>query len=410
MLQQSFLKNYGATLLLLGGILLGAAAGLIFGEDAAVVKPLGDLFLNLMFVLIVPLVFFSVTSAICNMRRGGMVGRLLGTTFGVFIATSAIAATVSYLALRVFNPLDGVDKAQILANLHPAEGAGATGSLLETLVGTFTVSDFPMLLSKSHLLPLILIAVLAGLAAGASKKYGDRIAGALTTATQWISDVMRIIMKIAPFCLGCYFAYTIGMLGGQLLSGYLRAWLIFLGITLILYFVLHTVYVWIAMGPKGILPFWKTILVPSLTAMGTCSSAACIPLNIDAAKKLGVRPGIADAVIPLGTNLHKDGSVQLGVMKAVFLLTLFDMPYDGFGMYLTLVGLAMLVGAVMGAIPTGGMTGELLVCSVFGFPPEMAAVVLVISTTVDVPATLTNSTGNVVSALLVERFTKKTAA
>ena len=94
-------------------------------------------------------------------------------------------------------------------------------------------------------------------------------------------------------------------------------------------------------------------------------------------------------------------------MKAVFLMTLFGMSYAGVGNWLTLVGVAILVGAVMGAIPTGGMTGELLVCSVFGFPPEMAAVVLVISTTVDIPATLTNSTGNIVSALLVERFTPK---
>jgi len=171
--------------------------------------------------------------------------------------------------------------------------------------------------------------------------------------------------------------------------------------------VLQTLYVWVALGRRGILPYWKTILTPSLLAMATCSSAICIPTNIAAAKKLGVRPSIADSVIPLGTNLHKDGSVQLGVMKAVFLMSLFGMSYTGVGSWLTLVGVAILVGAVMGAIPTGGMTGELLVCSVFGFPPEMAAVVLVISTTVDIPATLTNSTGNVVSALLVERFTPK---
>lgn len=405
--QTAFLKSYGATLLLLLGILLGATAGLVFGEDAAVVKPVGDLFLNLMFVLIVPLVFFSVAAAICNMRRSGLVGRLLGTTFGVFLVTSLIAASVSYLILLVFNPLDGADKAQILANLPPAEPGAASGSFVATLVANFTVSDFPMLLSKSHLLPLIVIAALAGFAAGSSRNYGDRISKALDTVTQWISDVLRIIMKIAPVCLGCFFAYTVGMLGGQLLEGYLRAFLIFLGMTVLLYFVLHTIYVWIALGWKGIGPFWKAILVPSLTAMGTCSSAACIPLNIEAAKRLGVRPVIADSVIPLGVNIHKDGSVQLGVMKIVFLMTLFGMTYGGFSSYLTFVGVAILVGAVMGAIPTGGMTGELLVCSVFGFPPEMAAVVMVISTTVDIPATLTNSTGNVVAALLVDRFTPK---
>ena len=402
-----FLKNYGATLLLLLGILLGAVAGLVFGEDAAVVKPVGDLFLNLMFVLIVPLVFFSVASALCNMRRGGLVGRLLGTTFGVFIVTSIIAATLSYLALLVWNPLEGVDAEQI-KTIRQAQTQTGPGSLLEGLVAAFTVSDFSAaLLSKEHLLPLILVAGLAGLAAGGSKRYGDRVSSWLETGTAWISDMLRWIMKLAPVCLGCYFAYTVGMLGGQLLEGYIRAFVIFLGLTVVLYFGLQTFYVWIALGRKGILPYWKAILVPSLTAMGTCSSAACIPLNIDAAKQLGVRPAIADAVIPLGVNLHKDGSVQLGVMKAVFLMTLFGIPYAGVGSYLMLVGLAILVGAVMGAIPTGGMTGELLVCTVLGLDPQWAPVVMVISTMVDVPATLTNSTGNVVSALLVERFTPK---
>ena len=166
-MQLSFLKNYGATLLLLGGVVLGAVAGLIFGPDAAVVKPLGDLFLNLMFVLIVPLVFLSVASALCNMRRSGLVGRLLGTAAGVFIATSFIAATSAWLILLVFNPLAGVDKTQIMANLPDA--AAATGSLGETLVATFTVNDFPLLLSKSHLLPLIVIAALAGFVAGSPK-------------------------------------------------------------------------------------------------------------------------------------------------------------------------------------------------------------------------------------------------
>lgn len=406
MQQQSFLKNYGSTLLLLSGILLGAMAGLVFGEKATAVKPLGDLFLNLMFVLIVPLVFFSVASAICNMQRGGMVGRLLGTTFGVFLVTSIIAASVSYLALLFWNPLEGVDTQRILS-LSGADGHAGAGSIAESLVAAFTVSDFSLLLSKEHLLPLILIAGLAGFAAGTSKRYGDRVSEVLETGTAWISDMLRWIMKLAPVCLGCYFAHTVGMLGGQLLEGYLRAVLIFLGLTVVLYFGLQTLYVWIALGRKGILPYWKAVLVPSLTAMGTCSSAACIPLNIDAARQLGVRPAIADAVIPLGVNLHKDGSVQLGVMKAVFLMTLFGMSYTGAGNYLMLVGLAILVGAVMGAIPTGGMTGELLVCSVLGVDPSWAAVVMVISTMVDIPATLTNSTGNIVSALLVERFTPK---
>ena len=404
-MQRSFLKAYGATLLLLAGILAGGAAGLIFGPAASVVKPVGDVYLNLIFVLIVPLVFFSVTGAVCRMRRGGLVGRMLGISLGVFLGMGVIAATLTFFVLQGFNPLDGVDKELILKGLPQPEDNGYS-TLADTLVATFTVNDFPLLLSKSHLLPLMIVSILAGLAAGASAKYGDRIAAALETGTQWIADMMGLLMKVAPIGLGCYFAHISGTIGTQLLSGYLRAFVIYLVLAAVLYFVIQTVYVWIACGPKGIGPFWKAILTPSLIAISTSSSAICMPASMAAARSLGVSPAISDTVIPLGTNIHKDGCVMLGVVKVCFLLSLFGLPFDT-GSFFTVVGVALLVGAVMGAIPTGGMTGELLICSIFGFPPEMAAILMVISTICDIPATLCNATGNVVSALLVQRFTPR---
>ena len=173
----------------------------------------------------------------------------------------------------------------------------------------------------------------------------------------------------------------------------------------IIYFVgFFTLYAFIAGGKLGVNVFWKNALPPSVTAIATCSSAASIPVNLDATKKMGVPMDIAETVIPLGANTHKDGSVLGGVFKIVFLFTLFEKDMTSLTSILTIFAISFLVGAVMGAIPGGGMIGEMLILSVFGFPVEALPLVAVISTIIDAPATLLNSTGNTVCAMMVTRL------
>lgn len=400
----NIIRNYAFTICLVTGILIGGVCGLIFGEDAVVVKPIGDLFLNLMFVLIVPLVFLSVSSAIYNMKQMNMIGKVVVNIMLVFVGSAVVVAVVAYLLTLFYNPLEGVDKAAIMANL-PQHAEVASLSSGELLVKTFTVPDFLLLFTKSNLLPLILFSVLLGLATAYSGEQGKVLARFLNSGMVVILRMMHIIMYVAPIGLGCYFADTVGRVGGQILNGYLNAFVLFLALTLICYVGINSFYIWLVGGRKGLLAFWRHIITPSLTAVATSSSAACIPVNIEAAKRMGVPDNIAETVIPLGTNMHKDGSVMGGVIKIVFLLTIFGQDTGFSGNAFSIIGVALLVGAVMGAIPSGGMTGELLICSVFGFSPQLAGTLMVISTIIDVPATLLNSTGNVVSSVLVARLT-----
>ena len=398
-------KSYAFTICLIAGILTGGIFGIIFGENASVVKPIGDAFLNLMFVLIVPLVFFSISSAIYNMKQMNMVGKVLSNIVVVFIGMSLIAAIAAYLITFFYNPLQGVDKSLLMNNL-PQQNETAHLSAGELFVKTFTVPDFLQLFTKSNLLPLILFSTFLGLATAYSGEKGKSFANFLNSGTAIILKMMKIIMYAAPIGLGCYFADTVGQVGGQILNGYLNAFILFLILTIIQYFILNSIYVWVAGGKDGFKAFWKNMITPSITAIATSSSAACIPINIESACKMGVPPRIAETVIPLGTNMHKDGSVMGGVIKIIFLLTIFGQE-TGFSMNLFfIIGVALLVGAVMGAIPSGGMTGELLICSVFGFSPQLAGTLMVISTIIDIPATLLNSTGNVVGSVLVTRLSE----
>lgn len=211
-------------------------------------------------------------------------------------------------------------------------------------------------------------------------------------------------MYYAPIGLGCYFASVIGELGTQILSGYVTAFLLYLGITVIYYFGFYTIYAYLAGGKDGISIFWKNAVGPTVTAVATCSSAACIPVNLVSAKNMGVPDDIAETVVPLGANIHKDGSVIGGVLKITFLMGIFGMDITNPSTLLSILVVSFLVGAVVGAIPGGGVIGEMLILSVFGFSPEMLPIITVLGTVIDAPATLLNSAGNTVCAMMVARL------
>lgn len=400
------LSNYRFTIILLSAIIIGGIAGFIFGPDAAVVKPFGDLFLNLMFMIIVPLVFFSISSAVANISGMRRLGKIMLNIFVIFFITAAISAVLGITGALMVDPLKDADVSTISQMMTEVEETADLEelSLLGQLVKTFTVSDFSMLLSKSNMLQLIVFSLLVGLAAAMTGEKGKPFADVLTSGTAIMMKVVQFVMYYAPIGLGCYFAAIIGELGTQILGGYVRVFVLYLVLTVLYYFVFFTLYAFFAGGKLGIKVFWKNAITPSVTALATCSSAACIPVNLAAVRKMGVPKDIAETIIPLGANTHKDGSVFGGVLKIVFLFSLFGKDMTSLSSILAIIGVSFLVGAVMGAIPSGGLIGEMLILTVFGFPPEVLPIIAVISTIIDAPATLLNSTGNTVCAMMVSRL------
>lgn len=403
---KSFFKNYRSSLILLMAIIIGGIAGIVFGEKTSIIQPLGDLFLNLMFTIIVPLVFFSIASAIANMSGMKRLGKIMGSIVFVFLATAALAAVIGFIGTTIINPLDGTDTTAIKELMQNSDSQEAVEevSLLSQLVQTVTVSDFPELFSRSNMLQLIVFSVLIGLSTALVGEKAKPITVFLSAGTAVMMKVVKIVMYYAPIGLGAYFASIIGQLGPQILEGYARTFVLYLILTLIYYFGFFTLYAFLAGGKEGIKLFWKNAFTPSITAIATCSSAASIPVNLEYVRKMGVPKDIAETVIPLGANTHKDGSVFGGVLKIVFLFSLFGKDMTSISSILSILAVAFLVGAVMGAIPGGGMIGEMLILSVFGFPIEVLPIIAVISTIIDAPATLLNSTGNTVCAMLVTRL------
>ena len=399
-------KNYKTSIVLLLAILIGGAVGVVMGPDAVVFKPIGDLFLNLLFMTLVPLVFFSVTSAIANMGEMGRLGNILKNILIVFTITAIISGVLAMIGVLIFNPTKGLDPSMFSALMETATESSDTEKLnfFQQLVNTVTVSDFKDLLSKSNMLQLIVFSMLVGIAIVMTGEVAKPIATIVNAGQAVMMTIINIIMKVAPLGLGAYFATVIGELGPQILSGYMNVFILYLILTVIVYFGLFTLYAYIAGGKEGIQIFWKHAMAPTVTALATCSSAASIPVNMEYTKKMGVPEDIAETVIPLGANTHKDGSVIGGVLKVTFLFGIFGYDMTSISAIASILVVSFLVGAVMGAIPGGGMMAELLILSVFGFSPEALPIIAVISTIIDAPATVLNSTGNTVCAMMVARL------
>jgi Na+/H+-dicarboxylate symporter len=403
----NLLKAYKSSIILLASVIIGGLIGAIVGPKAAVVEPLGDLFLNLMFMIIVPLVFFSVTSAIGNMVSMKRLGKIMAAVFIVFTSTALLTAIISFFGTLIMNPTKGIDTSAIQSLMAKAveETQNAEKvSFLKQLVNTFTVSDFINLFSRKNMLQLIVFSVGLGAAIAMVKEKAQPLAKLLDAGASVMMKLVEIIMYYAPIGLGCYFAAVVGQLGPQILQGYLKSFVLYLILTVVIYFGLFTLYAFLAGGKEGMKFFWKNAITPSITALATCSSAACIPVNLESVKKMGVPEDIAETVIPLGANTHKDGSVIGGVLKITFLFGLFGHNMTDIKSVLSIIFTAFLVGAVMGAIPGGGMIGEMLIISVYGFPPEVLPIIAVISTIIDAPATLLNSTGNTVCSMMIARL------
>lgn len=402
---KNFLKNYKSSLILLGAILIGGIVGVVLGPKATMLKPFGDLFLNLLFMSLVPLVFFSVSSAIANMNTMKRLGKIMGNIVIVFLSTAFIAALIGIIGAIILNPTKGLDSSMFTSIIGSGKIVEAEKvSFLDQIVKTVTVNDFNMLFSKSNMLQLIVFAVLFGIATAMAGEKAKGIAKFVEEGSEVIGNIIKIIMYYAPIGLGCYFASVIGELGTQILSGYVTAFLLYLGITVIYYFGFYTIYAYLAGGKEGIKIFWKNAVGPTVTAVATCSSAACIPVNLVSAKNMGVPDDIAETVVPLGANIHKDGSVIGGVLKITFLMGIFGMDISNPSTLLSILVVSFLVGAVVGAIPGGGVIGEMLILSVFGFSPEMLPIITVLGTVIDAPATLLNSAGNTVCAMMVARL------
>ncbi|WP_395804746.1 dicarboxylate/amino acid:cation symporter, partial [Daejeonella sp.] len=200
-----FLKNYGSIIKLLIGISIGTVLGLILGKKVEVLKPLGDIFLNLLFTAVIPLIFFAISSSVANIDRSKKMGKLMFITLFVFIGTVLISATLTVLAVWLFPlPQTLETTAPIIEDIKSQNWGQQATSLL-------TVNEFYELLSRKSMLAFIIFSLLVGFATSRAGETGEAFKKFLLAGDEVMKQLLILIMKIAPIGLGAYFAYQIGV-------------------------------------------------------------------------------------------------------------------------------------------------------------------------------------------------------
>lgn len=408
---KKFLSNYKSTIILLVAIIVGSIIGIIFKEKATILSPLGDLFLNLLLVIIIPLIFLNITTAISKMKQPKRLGKIIGSILLVFVLTSLVAVLIGFASTYFVKLINTEDGEQIRSTLESAEDVTDTESTEEDMtiadrtVKLLTVNDFSKLFSKDNIIALLVFSIIVGIAINMSGENGEPFRKVLESANSVMENIVKIIMYYAPIGLGCYMASFVGTFGTSIAVGYLKTFVVYLIVAIAFYFIVYTIYAFIAGGKKGVKAFWKNVFPATVTAMGTCSSAACIPINIESTKKMGVPSDIAETTIPLGTSFHKDGSIIGSVFKIMFLVGLFGTSLATFGDVMGVLGVALLANLLITAVPIGGGTiSEMLIITMLGYPVAALPILTIIATIIDMPATVLNVVGDDVSSMMVARI------
>ncbi len=405
---KKFLSNYKSTIILLVAIIVGAIVGIIFQEKATVLQPLGDIFVNLLLVVIVPLIFLNITTAIAKMQSPKRFGKIIVTIIVVFVVTSLIALIIGFVSTSFTKLVDTDDGEAIREALEEetqsSEETEEELNIAQRTVQLLTVNDFQKLLSKDNIIAILVFSIICGIATRMSGEKGKAFLEFLNSANDVVQNFIKILMYYAPIGLGCYFAALVGSFGASIALGYLKTFVIYTVVAFLFYFIVYTFYAFLAGGKNGISLFWKNAVPATITSLATCSSAASIPVNIESAKKIGVPSDIAETTIPMGTSFHKDGSVIGSVFKIMFLVCLFGMNLNTPGAIMQVLGVALLANLLITGVPIGGGTiSEMLIITMMGFPAQALPILTIIATIIDPPATMLNVVGDTVSSMMVTR-------
>ena len=409
--RKSVLKNYGLLICMVVGIVGGCIIGALFpcvkdadgntvSAGATVLAPFGKIFINLMFCIVVPLVFASISSAVANMQSRKRAGKIMGTTLLTFVITGAIAACIMIVLMKAIPPVLAPWKNIAAGQVDEQK------TIADLIVSFFTAEDFVSLLSRKAMLPLIIFSLLFGFGVNLNGGRDSMIGKFLEDLTGCMLQVVKIVTYYAPIAFFGFFADLVATYGASIAADYGRGLVVYYPLCFLYVFTAFPLFARFGGGKGAVKVMFRHILRPAVTSLGTCSSVATIPTNMEVAQETGIPKDVSEIVLPLGATMHMDGSCFSCVLKIAFLFGVFGLPFEGAGTFVKVILVAVLSSVGMSGIPGGGYIGEFIMCSIF-FPNQLELaypIAITIGNLVDPPATMINSSGDYVVSYIVARF------
>ncbi len=384
------------------GLVAGVVTGLVVGPEAAQLKPIGTLFINLIRMLVVPLIFFSIVAGVTSLNDPKTMGRIGIKTVAIYMVSTLFAVSLGLTFGTVFTPGEGAT----LDGVEEVEATEATApSALDLILGVVPTNPVQAM-AEGNMLQIIFFAILFGIAMALT---GDK-AKPLIKLNEALAETMygmtRLVMKFAPYGVFALMAWVTAMHGPEALLPLLK-----LVLVVFMAYICHMLVVYgVALGMLGNLSpvtFFKKVFEVQLVALTTSSSSATLPVTLRVThEKMGVQKSVSSFVLPLGTTVNMDGSAIYHGVCTLFVAQAVGMEL-GMAEYLTVIMTSTLVSIGAAGVPSGGFTMLLIVFSSIGVPAEGILLIAAVERLLDMGRTVVNVTGDAMVSLLVAKSEDK---
>lgn len=378
-----------------GALLAGVIFGLVAGNDAALIKPVGDIFIRLIKMLVVPLIFVSLVSGITAMEDVSKLGRLGVKTIGTFLVTSAFAVTTGLVMANLIGPGIGAPREGLeLPTVAPAQVTA-----VDTLLNIIPTNPVQAL-ADGTVLQIIFFALLIGFAIKKVGSPADPVRHFFNGATEVVLRITHWVMEFTPFGVFALIAYVVGTTGLGVLQS--LGWL---AITHYSASILHMMIVPTLLvglvARLNIFQFYRGIFDAQLVAYSTSTSAGTLPVTMSCLQEnIGVSRSVASFVLPMGATVNMDGTaIYLGII-AVFSAQMFGMDLT-MAQYGTIILTCTLISIGTAAVPSASLALMPMVLTPIGMPVEIVGLVATVDRPLDMMRTVTNVTGDAAVATTV---------
>lgn len=388
------------------GLVLGIIAGLILGEKAEYLKPIGDIFIRCLRLIVVPLILSTLITGVVSTGNIKNLGKTGISTLIYFMVTTTLAVCIGLLIAHIFQPGTGLSLGELKAFKTP-DSVGPAKMI---------VSMFPMnpmeALADGNVLQIIIFALLFGAGLSMTGEKGKPIADFFKSLAEVMFKVSDIVISFAPYGVFALIAWTTGKFGLDILMPMGKLIVAVLVACLVHIFVSYTLIV-ATVARVSPFAFLKKVMEPALVGLSTCSAAAAFPFSMRAQKHLGVSPKVSGFTLPMALTINMDGTALYQAVAAMFIANAYgiDLSFTQQG---TIVATAVLASVGTASIPGGGLIMLTMVLQSVGLPLEGIAIVAGIDRILDMFRTTTNIFGDnsagVVVAALVGELDREVAA
>lgn len=391
------------TVRILIALVLGLAVGLIFKQGAAVLQPIGDIFLKLIRMLVIPLVMCSIINSTSNMKDMRILGRVGGKTLALYVLTTAAATAIGIFLATIARVGEGVSIVETAEAVH-----ADPPTFLGVLSGMIPSNIFASM-ANFDTLPCIIFSILFGISITVLGEKGEPVKRLFASATEVLFTLVGIVVKIAPIGIFALIASGIGQNGAEIFTA--------LGLFCILHYVgaaflivFYLILIRFA-GGMGVGHFVKAASKVFITAFTTRSSAATLPVTLKTTiEDLGVDRDLAEFTLPIGTTINMNGAAMAMGISAVLASFIYNAPLTPGQIVLAIV-ISTLSGIGMPGVPNSGMVFNIFLFTSLGFPAgALIGMIASVEGLTDMVCTACNVTGDVVCAVLVNRSERKREA